>query len=59
LKQSKEFSGSANYCPVLVGSIGGAMYGHNEIKPLTKKMNKDKVETIVSSVDAIVRVAGK
>ena len=56
LKQSKDFAGAANYCPVLVGSIGGAMYGYNEIKPLTKKMNKDKVETIISSVDAILRV---
>ena len=59
LKQSKKFAGAANYCPVLVGSIGGAMYGYNEIKPLTKKLNKDKVETIVSSVDAILRAAEK
>ena len=59
LKQSKDFAGAANYCPVLVGSIGGAMYGYNEIKPLTKKLNKDKVETIVSSVDAILRAVEK
>ena len=59
LEQSKAFAGVANYCPVLVGSIGGAMYGHNEIKPLTKKANKDNLEAIVSSVDSILRVTGK
>lgn len=59
IKQSKEFAGAANYCPVLVGSIGGAMYGYENIKSATKKINKDNLGAIVSSVDAILRVTGK
>ena len=53
LKQSKEFAGSANYCPVLVGSIGGAMYGYNAIRDSLKKIDKDDINKIVSSVDTI------
>lgn len=55
LKQSKEFAGSANYCPVLVGSIGGAMYGYNDIKMQIKNINKDKLETIESSIRFIIK----
>jgi len=51
LKQSKEFSGAANYCPVLVGSIGGAMYGYREVKGC--KINKDTLSTIKDSVDSL------
>lgn len=59
IKQSKEFAGAANYCPVLVGLIGGAMYSYKEIKPLIKKVSKDNFETIVSSVDGILRLVEK
>ena len=53
IKQSKAFAGVANYCPVLVGSIGGAMYGYNEIKPYLKNISKDNIEQITLSVDSI------
>jgi len=53
LDQSKEFAGIANYCPVLVGSIGGAMYGYNEIKPYLKNISKDNIEQIALSIDSI------
>jgi len=33
LQNSIDFAGSANYCPVLVGALTGALYGVNEIKP--------------------------
>lgn len=59
LKQSKEFAGVANYCPVLVGSIGGAMYGYNEIRPYTKNINKDNLEIVISSIDSIFNHTNK
>jgi ADP-ribosylglycohydrolase len=55
LEQSKEFAGVANYCPVLVGSIGGAMYGYDEIKTQVKSINKDKLKTIESSIGLIIK----
>eukprot|EP01121_Diplochlamys_sp_Union-15-3_P004656 TRINITY_DN14848_c0_g1_i1.p1 TRINITY_DN14848_c0_g1~~TRINITY_DN14848_c0_g1_i1.p1 ORF type:complete len:275 (-),score=59.94 TRINITY_DN14848_c0_g1_i1:66-890(-) len=33
ITKSVEFAGSANYCPVLVGSIAGAKYGASAISP--------------------------
>ena len=53
LEQSKAFAGAANYCPVLVGSIGGAMYGYNEIKPHLINMGKDNIEKVTLSVNSI------
>ena len=55
IKQSKEFAGAANYCPVLVGSIGGAMYGYDEIKSCIKNINKDKLATVESSIRFIFK----
>ena len=55
LSKSKEFAGAANYCPVLVGSIGGAMYGYNEIKPHLKNISKDNITTITSSIGSIFK----
>ncbi len=54
-KQAKEFAGAANYCPVLVGSIGGAMYGYDEIKPCIKNINKDKLAIVESSIRFIFK----
>jgi len=39
----------------LVGSIGGAMYGYNDIKMQIKNINKDKLETIESSIRFIIK----
>jgi len=50
LKQSKEFAGVANYCPVLVGSIGGALYGYNSIK---SNLNQRTIES-TSSISIVV-----
>ncbi|MBS0261182.1 MAG: ADP-ribosylglycohydrolase family protein [Planctomycetes bacterium] len=35
LDRSVEFAGAANYCPVLVGAIGGARWGAGAIEPQT------------------------
>jgi len=54
LKQSKEFAGVSNYCPVLVGSMGGAMYGYHSIKPCLKGVNKENLEVVKSTVDSLI-----
>ena len=59
IEQSKEFAGAPNYCPVLVGSIGGAMYGYDEIKPHIKNISKDNIKVISSSIDSIFRPVDK
>ena len=33
LERANEFAGPANYCPVLVGSIGGARWGWTQVEP--------------------------
>lgn len=53
LDQSKAFAGAANYCPVLVGSIGGSLYGYKKIKSQIKYINKDRFKTITTSVNSI------
>ena len=59
IKQSKEFAGAANYCPVLVGLIGGSMYGYKEIKPFLKNISKDNLEEVTSSISSIFNDVGK
>ena len=56
LKQSKEFAGVANYCPVLVGSIGGAMYGYNEIESTISLKDIKELEVIDASVKQILTI---
>jgi len=53
LEQSKAFAGAANYCPILVGSIGGAMNGYEKIKSQIKDINEVNFETITTSVNSI------
>jgi len=54
LIQSKEFAGVGNYCPVLVGSMGGAMYGYHAIKTCLKDVNKENLEVVKSSIDSFI-----
>jgi len=56
LEQSKEFAGVANYCPVLVGSIGGAMYGYNEIESTISLKDIKELEVIDASVKQILTI---
>lgn len=41
LARSIKFAGPANYCPVLVGSIGGARWGRDYIDPGALHLHKD------------------
>lgn len=56
LEQSKAFAGVANYCPVLVGSIGGAMYGHKEIESTINLKDANGLEVINASVKQILTI---
>jgi len=56
LEQSKAFAGAANYCPVLVGSIGGAMYGYKSIKSNLDKHTMERVSTIPITVDCALTI---
>jgi len=44
---------------VLVGSIGGAMSGYDEIRPYTKNINKDNLEIVIPSIDSIFNHTNK
>jgi len=54
LSQSKEFAGVANYCPVLVGSIGGALYGYESIKPNLNQRTIEASFGIPITIDCIL-----
>jgi len=56
LEQSKAFAGVANYCPVLVSSIGGAMYGHKEIESTINLKDANGLEVINASVKQILTI---
>ena len=51
LEQSKKFAGVANYCPVLVGSIGGAMYGYQEMESIIKSDNTKELARIAVATE--------
>jgi len=57
LNESINFAGAANYCPVIVGSIGGALYGFsaiadNDLKHIDKSLlvRLQKVSTALSEM---------
>ena len=50
LEKSLLFAGSANYCPVLVGSIGGALYGDSSVTPDTLRHVNPKLAQRLSAV---------
>ena len=54
LEASIKFAGPANYCPVLVGSIGGARWGESEIRePLLKHCSSlPRVRDVANSLAA-------
>ena len=53
MQQSKEFSGVANYCPVLVGSIGGAMYGYEGVKTCINASHINHLKRVKLAVNHI------
>jgi ADP-ribosylglycohydrolase len=55
LTESIKFAGVANYCPVLVGSIGGAMYGVDAI-PSSCTEHLGGLYDSTYSLEAVVRV---
>ena len=50
LQFSLQFAGSANYCPVLVGSIGGARYG---VEHIPKHHLKDVGDALLQRISLV------
>ena len=60
LKESIKFAGPANYCPVLVGSIGGARWGFSSIDPSNFKFIESNLfNKLLQAADEAVRVNEK
>jgi ADP-ribosyl-[dinitrogen reductase] hydrolase len=55
LNQSIDFAGSANYCPVLVGSIAGARWGKSQIDNSALHHHGDLVPRIKGTATALSR----
>ncbi len=57
LTRSVEFAGPANYCPVLVGAIGGARWGASQIPPawLPRAPILQRVQSVSESLAAAWR----
>jgi len=48
LARSIDFAGPANYCPVLVGSIGGARWGRGQIKDAALSHQSDLISRLTA-----------
>lgn len=55
LAQSIDFAGTANYCPVLVGSIGGARWGSTQIEGSALSHQGDLVPRLKTAALALGR----
>ena len=55
LAQSIDFAGAANYCPVLVGSIGGARWGSTRIEESALHHHGDLVPRLKATAGALAR----
>ena len=53
LQRSIQFAGYSNYCPVLVGSIGGARWGVGSLKPEWFQHQGDMVERLRAAARAL------
>lgn len=51
LRRALDFAGPANFCPVLVGSIGGARWGREQIDPSWLHLHAE----ILGRVEAVAR----
>lgn len=52
LDESFEFAGGANYCPVLVGAIGGARWGVREV-PINRISHQDILPRIYTAAERL------
>jgi ADP-ribosylglycohydrolase len=55
LLRSIEFAGQANYCPVLVGSIGGARWGANSVPATLLTLHDELLPRLASVADTLAR----
>lgn len=55
LEHSIEFAGPANYCPVLVGSIGGARWGANSVPATRLTLHDELLPRLASVADTLAR----
>ncbi|MDX1644901.1 MAG: ADP-ribosylglycohydrolase family protein [Thermoanaerobaculia bacterium] len=55
LDRALAFAGSANYCPVLVGSLGGARWGATAVDPARLEVHRRLVPEIEATAQALAR----
>ena len=55
LEHSIDFAGPANYCPVLVGSIGGARWGANGVPATLLTLHDELLPRLASVADTLAR----
>jgi len=56
LTASLEFAGQANYCPVLVGAIGGALYGVKAVPPVMVA-HRQFTPDVFAGIDRVFRLS--